>query len=100
MAVTPITAFAVWLALRPLLPTWPLTWHYRSRDERLVAFSNAHIYGGSLTTLGTVRAADGSGHVRVRQHPRERERSHVDAALPGLGLEPVEPVVDPVVREP
>jgi superfamily I DNA and/or RNA helicase len=26
--------------LRPLLPTWPLTWHYRSRDERLVAFSN------------------------------------------------------------
>src|SRR6266566_10075496 len=30
-------------ALRPLLPTWPLAWHYRSRDERLVAFSNAHI---------------------------------------------------------
>ena len=28
-------------ALRPLLPTWPLAWHYRSRDERLVAFSNA-----------------------------------------------------------
>ena len=27
-------------ALRPLLPTAPLAWHYRSRDERLVAFSN------------------------------------------------------------
>ena len=26
--------------LRPLLPTAALTWHYRSRDERLVAFSN------------------------------------------------------------
>jgi hypothetical protein len=25
-------------ALRPLLSTWPLTWHYRSRDEPLVAF--------------------------------------------------------------
>ncbi len=30
-------------ALRPLLPTWPLAWHYRSRDERLVAFSNTRI---------------------------------------------------------
>src|SRR5262249_30133311 len=38
-------------ALRPLLPTWPLAWHYRSRDERLVAFSNTHIYGGAPTTL-------------------------------------------------
>src|ERR1700722_2674695 len=28
-------------ALRPLLPTAPLAWHYRSRDERLVAFSNS-----------------------------------------------------------
>ena len=25
-----------------------LQWHYRSRDDRLIAFSNAHIYGGSL----------------------------------------------------
>src|SRR5262249_61473224 len=33
-------------ALRPLLPTCPLAWHYRSRDERLVAFSNTHIYCG------------------------------------------------------
>src|SRR5262249_19727668 len=38
-------------ALRPLLPTCPLTWHYRSRDERLVAFSNERIYGGALTTF-------------------------------------------------
>lgn len=28
-----------------------LTWHYRSRDDRLIAFSNRHIYGGSLTTF-------------------------------------------------
>ena len=28
-----------------------LQWHYRSRDDRLIAFSNAHIYGGSLTAF-------------------------------------------------
>ena len=28
-----------------------LQWHYRSRDDRLIAFSNVHIYGGSLTTF-------------------------------------------------
>src|SRR5260370_40064006 len=38
-------------ALRPLLPTWPLAWHYRSRDERLGAFSNAHIHGGVPPTV-------------------------------------------------
>ena len=28
-----------------------LRWHYRSRDDRLIAFSNNHIYGGSLTAF-------------------------------------------------
>jgi very-short-patch-repair endonuclease len=28
-----------------------LRWHYRSRDERLIAFSNSEIYGSSLTTF-------------------------------------------------
>ena len=28
-----------------------LQWHYRSRDERLIAFSNAHIYDRMLTTF-------------------------------------------------
>ena len=28
-----------------------LQWHYRSRDDRLIAFSNAHIYNGSLTAF-------------------------------------------------
>ena len=28
-----------------------LTWHYRSRDDRLIAFSNRHIYNSSLTTF-------------------------------------------------
>ena len=28
-----------------------LQWHYRSRDDRLIAFSNSHIYHGSLTAF-------------------------------------------------
>ena len=38
-------------ALDPLLRTRMLCWHYRSRDERLIAFSNAHIYDRALTTF-------------------------------------------------
>ncbi len=32
-------------------PPWSLNWHYRSRDEALIAFSNHHIYGGRLVTF-------------------------------------------------
>ena len=52
-------------ALRPLLPTCPLTWHYRSRDERLVAFSNDRIYGGALTTFPGVARDDCLRHAVV-----------------------------------
>jgi very-short-patch-repair endonuclease len=34
-----------------LLRPGHLTWHYRSRDERLIAFSNESVYGGLLTTF-------------------------------------------------
>lgn len=35
-----------------------LQWHYRSRDDRLIAFSNNHIYGGALTAFpGTMNSA-------------------------------------------
>jgi very-short-patch-repair endonuclease len=33
------------------LPTQTLKWHYRSRHEHLIAFSNAKIYGGDLITF-------------------------------------------------
>ena len=32
-------------------PPWALNWHYRSRDEALIAYSNHRIYGGSLVTF-------------------------------------------------
>jgi very-short-patch-repair endonuclease len=51
--------------LRPLLPTAPLNWHYRSRDERLVAFSNTRIYDGALTTFPGVIRDDCLRHVVV-----------------------------------
>jgi very-short-patch-repair endonuclease len=34
-----------------LEPAWSLDWHYRSRDEGLIAFSNHHIYGDRLVTF-------------------------------------------------
>jgi very-short-patch-repair endonuclease len=34
---------------------WSLDWHYRSRDERLIAFSNYHIYGNRLITFPGAR---------------------------------------------
>ncbi|MGN6676836.1 MAG: AAA domain-containing protein [Streptosporangiaceae bacterium] len=68
-------------ALRPLLPTWPLAWHYRSRDERLVAFSNAHIYGGALTTFPGVARDDCLRHVVVQQTPDPGQEVSVTAEV-------------------
>ncbi len=53
--------------LSAALPSRGLRWHYRSRDERLIAFSNAALYGGSLTTFPGVGGGDCLRHVRVRQ---------------------------------
>jgi very-short-patch-repair endonuclease len=67
-------------ALRPLLLTCPLTWHYRSRDERLVAFSNERIYGGALTTFPGVARDDVLRHVVVGQDGNERHNTGDGAA--------------------
>ncbi|UOQ57802.1 AAA domain-containing protein [Leucobacter allii] len=42
-----------------------LQWHYRSRDERLIATSNEHIYHRSLTTFPAVDALEAVRHVAV-----------------------------------
>jgi very-short-patch-repair endonuclease len=68
-------------ALRPLLPTWPLAWHYRSRDERLVAFSNSRIYGGALTTFPGVFRDDCMRHVVVAQGPEPGQEVSVTAEV-------------------
>jgi very-short-patch-repair endonuclease len=68
-------------ALRPLLPTAALTWHYRSRDERLVAFSNERIYGGALTTFPGVLRDDCLQHVVVTQDGRPGQETSVTAEV-------------------
>jgi hypothetical protein len=45
-------------ALRPIVPPGchrRLQWHYRSQDERLIAFSNRELYGGELVTFPGAR---------------------------------------------
>jgi very-short-patch-repair endonuclease/DNA polymerase III delta prime subunit len=49
-------------ALGSVLSFRMLTWHYRSRDERLIVFSNEHIYDRMLTTF------PGAGGGRVLRH--------------------------------
>jgi DNA polymerase III delta prime subunit len=48
--------------LAAALPSRRLTWHYRSLDERLIAFANAEVYEGSLVTF------PGTGVDRVVHH--------------------------------
>ncbi|MCW2922887.1 MAG: hypothetical protein JWM98_291 [Thermoleophilia bacterium] len=78
-------------ALGPLLPWRQLGWHYRSRDERLISFSNAHIYGGTLTTFPGAWADPPIWHVLV---PSDPARPTAKGSSP---LE-VERVVELVVR--
>ncbi|MGI3779461.1 MAG: AAA domain-containing protein, partial [Janthinobacterium lividum] len=47
--------------------TRSLTWHYRSRDERLIAFSNSWIYDRSLTTFPGILGQDCLSHELVEQ---------------------------------
>ncbi|SNS42153.1 Protein of unknown function [Geodermatophilus saharensis] len=52
--------------LRAGVPRHRLSWHYRSRDESLFAFSNAHYYGNRLSSFPAPAAgrpsADVGGH--------------------------------------
>ncbi|MBU2957820.1 DUF3320 domain-containing protein [Paracoccus sp. C2R09] len=47
------------------VPMQQLDWHYRSRDEALIAFSNWHYYGGRLITFPSPRTQSKA----VRLHP-------------------------------
>jgi DNA polymerase III epsilon subunit family exonuclease len=58
-------------ALLPFLGFRMLQWHYRSRDERLIAFSNAHLYNHGMTTFPGVLGADAIRHELVPFTPGE-----------------------------
>ena len=57
-----------------------LQWHYRSRDARLIAFSNSHIYQKALTAFpGTALEGPITHHVvPFRGLPGRSTRSHPD----------------------
>lgn len=56
-------------ALGSLLRFRMLRWHYRSRDERLIAFSNAHMYDHMLTTFPGVGGSEVFNYVNVAWDP-------------------------------
>ena len=75
--------------LTAALPVRRLTWHYRSLDERLIAFANTHVYNGSLVTFpGTsldpvvrLDLVDGSALVQPGQEAIESTEVEVDRVV-------------------
>lgn len=55
--------------LEAFLPNWLLEWHYRSEDERLITFSNTHIYMGRLVTFPSARGHEAIRHILVPHDP-------------------------------
>ena len=55
--------------LEAFLPNLMLEWHYRSKDDRLIAFSNEHIYNRRLVTFPSARADQAIRHVLVPHDP-------------------------------
>jgi Protein of unknown function (DUF4011)/AAA domain len=74
-------------ALLPFIDFRMLAWHYRSRDERLIAFSNVHLYDRGLTTFPGVDGGDSVGHVVVPFTPGEPGSDESAAAEVGRVVE-------------
>lgn len=66
------------------LPRYALRWHYRSRHESLIAFSNAHFYHDSLLTFPGPQAEHSAGvrfeHVREGIYDRSHSRQNMREA--------------------
>ncbi|WP_447973690.1 AAA domain-containing protein [Nitrospira sp. Kam-Ns4a] len=70
MATASIGGFESLLdTLEAFLPNWLLEWHYRSEDERLITFSNAHVYTGRLVTFPSARGQEAIRHILVPHDP-------------------------------
>ena len=75
--------------LSAALPIRRLTWHYRSRDERLISFANTQMYDGALVTFpGTsdeavirLEVVDGSAPVQPGQEAIESTQAEVDRVV-------------------
>jgi DNA polymerase III delta prime subunit len=75
--------------LTAALPTRRLSWHYRSLDERLVAFANREMYDGSLVTFpgtGTdavvrLESVEGSGVIQSGEEAIESTEAEVSRVV-------------------
>lgn len=54
-------------AVESQLPRKLLSWHYRSRDESLIAFSNLRYYDGRLATFPAPPNSDGNTAIELRE---------------------------------
>jgi len=64
-----------------LAPEWSLDWHYRSRDEALIAFSNNHIYANRLVTFPGTASDPAVRHVLVDHQGSDGEEESVGAEV-------------------
>lgn len=62
------------------LPTMPLRWHYRSRHESLIAFSNYYYYDNELLTFPSSSVHEGVSFRHVRNGVYDRSRSRTNRA--------------------
>lgn len=75
-------------AVNSRIPSTMLTWHYRSQDELLIAFSNREYYDGKLSSFPSPTARrDGFGIELVRVKNGRFFRSNSRAAAQGLAME-------------
>ena len=54
----------------PFVKGFHLNWHYRSRDESLISFSNQHIYDNRLVTFPGPGGTTAISHVYVEELPK------------------------------
>lgn len=57
------------VAVEPIFQREPLRWHYRSRDERLINFSNYYFYDNRLITFSSPNTGDNGRGVRLEYIP-------------------------------
>jgi len=80
-------------AVRSQIPSTMLTWHYRSQDEALIAFSNKEYYDGRLSSFPSPSESLDSKGVSWRpitngQYFRQIKTANIDAARDAMKLSP------------
>jgi hypothetical protein len=82
------------------LPQLWLSWHYRSQDESLIAFSNDRYYHGNLSSLPSPGGVPGAGVSVTRVDGQFIRKEDVKDSGAALRTNPVEAeaIVDSVIR--